>query len=85
MTAFYSLGVGTIQLPLSRHPWGISTFLLEVGCSIKVSFPILFYIYTVFRDFCYWPLNRGWPLNRWLLNEGLTELEKAKCNLMAIQ
>ena len=22
MTAFYSLGVGTIQLPLSRHPLG---------------------------------------------------------------
>ena len=30
-------------------------------------------ILQLFRDFDYWPLNGGWPLNRWLLNGGYTQ------------
>ena len=39
------------------------------SCLIEVEFLILFHLIW---DFDYWPLNRGCPLNRWLLNGGST-------------
>lgn len=65
--------MGTIQPPLSRHPWGIGKWLLNRGWPLN-RYLIPHSFLQFFWDFGYWPLNGR-----------LTVLEKAKCNLMAFQ
>ena len=47
------------KLSLGRQRWLRS--LNRGGPLTEVSFPIFFL--QLFRDFDYWPLNGGWPLN----------------------
>ena len=53
---------------LERQKVG-SNRLITVGAQWK--FNLTFFL-RVFRDFDYWPLNGGWPLNKWPLNVGST-------------